>query len=70
VSAADDARDHLTVAVWEVLRKYTHAPRVEHVDMIHAAAERYGHALAEEHEGDAIKKLRLETVTAEYWKTA
>lgn len=66
MTAADDAREHLTAVIWEVLRNYTPAPLVHHADLIHTAAERYGHALADECEGDAIKQLRLEQVTAEY----
>lgn len=66
MSAADEAREHLTATIWEVLRNYTQAPLVHHADLIHTAAERYAHALAQECEGDAIKQLRLEQVTAEY----
>lgn len=67
---ADDAREHLTAIIWEVLCNYTSAPRVHHADMIHAAAERYGHALAEGLAADEVAAARLAAVTAEYWGTA
>lgn len=66
MTAAGDAREHLTAVIFEVLSAYTAAPRVHHADLIHTAAERYGHALADECEGDAIKQLRLKQAAAEY----
>jgi hypothetical protein len=65
MSAADDAREHLTAVIWEVLGAYTQAPRVHHADLIHAAAERYGHALAEDITDETAGHLRLELATAE-----
>jgi hypothetical protein len=70
MSAAGDAREHLTATVWEVLRNYTHAPLVHHADMIDRAAERYGHALAEEVAHDEVAAARLASATAEYWRTS
>lgn len=71
MSAAEDAREHLTAVIWEVLRNYSDTPRVHHADMIHTAAERYGHALAAGEPGDGeAARARLEAVTAEYWGTA
>jgi hypothetical protein len=69
-TAAGDAREHLTAVVWEVLRNYTDTPRVHHADMIHSAAERYGHALAEEVSAGEAGHARLEAATAEYWRTS
>lgn len=69
MSAVDDARDHLTAVIWEVLRQYAPAPRVHHADMIHSAAERYGHALAEDIAEEQVAAVRLAAVTAEYWGT-
>ena len=68
MSAPDDAREHLTAVIWEVLRNYTDTPRVHHADLIHSAAERYGHALAEEVAHDEVAAARLASATAEYWK--
>lgn len=69
MSPSDDAREHLTATVWEVLRNYTPAPLVHHADMIHTAAERYGHALAEEAARDEVAAARLAAATSEYWRT-
>ncbi|HEX4790178.1 MAG TPA: hypothetical protein VH372_17055 [Actinospica sp.] len=69
MTAADDAREHLTATVWEVLRNYTPAPLVHHADMIHTAAEAYGHAVAEEVNAEEIAAARLASATAEYWRT-
>lgn len=69
VSAADDAREHLTATVWEVLRNYTDTPRVHHADMIHSAAERYRHAPAQDVLDDEAAAARLTAATSEYWRT-
>lgn len=67
MSLADDAREHLDAVVLDVLRSYTSTPLIHHVDMISTAAERYGHALAQDDEADAVKQLRLQKVTSEYY---
>jgi hypothetical protein len=69
VSAADAAREHLTATIWEVLRNYTPAPLVHHADLIHTAAERYGHTLAEDVAKDEVAAARLASASAEYWRT-
>jgi hypothetical protein len=68
MSAADDAREHLTATIWEVLRNYTDTPRVHHADMIHTAAERYGHAVAEEVADEAAGAGRLKLATEEAYR--
>lgn len=65
MTTADDAREHLTAVIWEVLGNYSPAPRVHHADLIHTAADRYGHALAEEVTASEIAAYRLAAATAE-----
>jgi len=67
VTALDDAREHLTATIWEVLGAYTPAPRVHHADMIHSAADRYAHALAGEIADETLGPRRLNQATAEYF---
>lgn len=67
MSATDDAREHLTAVIWEVLRNYTSAPLVHHADMIHTAAERYGHALSMEGIAGEAGRARLKAAAAEYY---
>jgi hypothetical protein len=65
VSVLDDAREHLTATIWEVLRNYTPAPLVHHADMIHTAAERYAHALVDGISDEVLGPHRLALATAE-----
>ena len=70
MSAADEAREHLTAVIWEVLGNYTPAPLVHHADMIHSAAERYGHAIAADTASDMADRIlgpvRLKLAADEY----
>lgn len=67
MSAADEAREHLTAVIWDVLGAYSHAPRVHHADMIHTAAERLAAELAGEIADERLGPRRLEAATAEYF---
>lgn len=66
MTAADDAREHLTAVIWEVLRAYTTAPRVHHADMIHTAAERLAAAVAEDITDEVMGPRRLAAARAEH----